>query len=182
MQPIHRRGFLKFSAGMVFSSLVPCSAFGSVLKRLESRRSLSFFNIHTAEHLSVCYHENGAYLPEALESINHLLRDFRADETRPIDPQLLDVLYQLRGKTGQDEPFHVISGYRSPKTNAMLRRRTAGVAKSSLHTKGRAVDIRLPGCATSHLRDLCIEMRAGGVGYYAQSDFVHIDTGQVRSW
>ena len=167
---------------MVFSSLVPCSAFGSVLKRLESRRSLSFFNIHTAEHLSVCYHENGGYQPEALASINHLLRDYRTDETRPIDPQLLDILYQLRRKTGQVEPFHVISGYRSPKTNAMLRRRTTGVAKSSLHTKGKAIDIRLPGCATSRLRDLCIEMRAGGVGYYGRSDFVHLDTGRIRSW
>ena len=167
---------------MILSSFVPCSAFASVLSRLESRRSLSFYNVHTAENLSVCYHENGTYQPEALEKINYLLRDFRTDEIMPIDTHLLDLLYSIRCQTGKDDPFHVISGYRSPKTNAMLRRVTKGVAKSSYHTKGKAIDIRLPGYATRRLRNLCVDLHGGGVGYYSRSDFVHIDTGKFRTW
>ena len=110
------------------------------------------------------------------------MRDYRANEIKPIDPVLLDQLYALKLKTGTKSPFHVISGYRTPATNAMLRRRSNGVARRSYHTKGKAIDIRLPGYDTHRLRNAALSLRSGGVGYYRNSNFVHVDTGPVRTW
>jgi uncharacterized protein YcbK (DUF882 family) len=180
--PFHRRDFLKLSLGIIAGSLFPYPAFGYALEQVECPRTLSFYNIHTGEELSVCYHENGIYQPEALVQINHILRDFRTDDIVPINPGLLNLLYQIRCRTEKTTPFHVISGYRSPKTNEMLRQITSGVAKNSLHTKGEAIDIRLPGFSTRYLRDVCINLRAGGVGFYPKSDFVHVDIGNIRYW
>lgn len=141
-----------------------------------------FRSAHTGESFSGVYRVGKKYLPEAFESINYILRDHRNDETHPIDPRLLDLVYWLHYQTGQSRPFDVISGYRSPKTNAMLRLASSGVAKKSMHVQGKAVDLRLPGFSTSDLRKLAVAMRAGGVGFYGHDNFVHVDTGKVRTW
>ena len=144
-------------------------------------RSLSFVHTHTGETLDCTYYQGG-YAPTQLARVNHFLRDFRTDEVHRIDPGILDILFALKTRSGCDEPFHVISGYRSPRTNAMLRRRSTGVAARSLHMRGQAIDVRLPGLPTKRLQELALALRSGGVGYYPKSDFVHLDTGRVRCW
>jgi len=146
------------------------------------RRTLSFRHTHTGEELTVVYWTDGAYVPEALAQINRLLRDFRTGEVRPIDPELLDLLHELARRVESEGAYEVISGYRSPRTNASLRRRSGGVAEKSLHLQGRAIDVRLTDVDSAKLRDLALEMKRGGVGYYPESDFVHVDTGRVRTW
>jgi uncharacterized protein YcbK (DUF882 family) len=136
---------------------------------------------HTGEALTVTYFADGAYVPEALAQIDHLLRDFRTGEVSPIGTGLLDALHALAGVCG-GETFEVISGYRSAATNAMLQNTSEGVATNSLHLQGRAVDVRLTGFDTAKLRDAAIALGRGGVGYYPASDFVHLDTGRVRRW
>lgn len=143
---------------------------------------LRFHHTHTNEKLDVLYRDAGGYRADALTRINHLLRDHRRNEAAQMDPALLDFvsdLYEVFDRRGE---FQVISGYRSPATNAMLASKSNGVAKKSLHMQGRALDIRLPGVPTAELRDAAIELGKGGVGYYAKSDFIHIDTGHVRRW
>jgi uncharacterized protein YcbK (DUF882 family) len=144
--------------------------------------SLSLYHIHTRESLSITYRENGVLIDSALEAINHLLRDFRADETCPIDVTLLDRLVELQATLHNRGHYEVICGYRCPATNAALRRVTSGVAEHSLHMEGRAIDVRLVGTPTDHLRDAAIARADGGVGYYAKSNFVHLDTGAARAW
>ncbi len=177
-----RRDFLKLSAGALAGSILPLPALAATFRSADAKRTLAFFNTHTQETLNVCYYDQCSYRPEALDKINHILRDFRADEILPIDPLLLDQLFALKTRIHPRTPFHVISGYRTPATNAMLRKVTTGVARTSLHTKGQAIDIRLPGYNTRRLRDLSIQLKAGGVGYYPESDFVHLDTGKLRAW
>lgn len=145
-------------------------------------RSLAFSHNHTGEKLKAVYFEGGRYVPEALSEINHLLRDFRTGEIYEMDVDLLDTLSELRRLTGSTAEYQIISGYRSPKTNALLRSNSSGVAKRSLHMQGRAIDVRLSGYDTAKLRKGAMSLRRGGVGYYARSDFIHVDTGRVRSW
>ena len=182
MLSCNRRDFLKMSAGALASAVLPLPALAAVVEHTDCNRKLSFFNTHTQETLDVCYYESGDYRPEAMDRINYILRDFRTHQILPIDPQLLDQLFALKIRIRPRTPFHIISGYRSPATNAMLRKISTGVARTSLHTKGQAIDIRLPGYNTARLRDLSIKLKAGGVGYYPKSDFVHLDTGRVRHW
>ena len=174
-----RRRFLAATAALICSPVLlsPRQAFAR-----EAPRRLSFVHTHTGERLSVVYAENGRYIPEALSEINHVLRDFRSGEIHRIDPPLLDQLADLAALTGDNRPYEVICGYRCPATNAMLRQHSHGVAKSSLHMSGRAIDIRLPGVQLKDLHTAALSMRAGGVGYYPRSDFIHIDTGRVRRW
>jgi uncharacterized protein YcbK (DUF882 family) len=145
-------------------------------------RRLVFFNTHTGESLEACYFKSGCYDPSALKAINHILRDHRSGEVGPIDEQLLDLLHALFRRCEHPRPFHVISGYRSPETNAALHRCNRGVASQSLHVYGKAIDIRVPGLQTSELRNMALSLASGGVGYYPKSDFVHVDIGRVRSW
>ena len=182
MSTCNRRDFLRLSLGAFIGSMLPGPALAAALKSSDIKCNLEFFNIHTRESLSVCYYEHGGYCQDALDGINYILRDFRTEQIQPIDPGLLDQLFAIKSRINPRTPFHIISGYRSPATNEMLRRISTGVARSSLHTKGRAVDIRLPGYSTRRLRNLCMKLKAGGVGYYPKSDFVHLDTGPVRSW
>jgi uncharacterized protein YcbK (DUF882 family) len=144
-------------------------------------RSLSFYHTHTDERLSVTYHAGGAYLRAALAQIEIFLRDFRTGESHPIDQVLLDVLFSLSGVL-DGSVFEVISAYRSPATNATLAANSAGVSKNSLHMEGRAIDVRLAGVDTRLLRTAAVELRAGGVGFYPESNFVHLDTGRPRTW
>lgn len=145
-------------------------------------RALRLDNLHTNETLSVEYFAAGRYLPDALSAVNHVLRDFRTDDVGDIDPALLDLLHGLAATVGSRQAFQVISGYRSPATNERLRQRSSGVASGSLHLLGQAIDIRLADVPLTTLRDAALLMRSGGVGYYAASGFVHVDTGRVRSW
>ena len=173
-----RRQFLR-RAGALAVTLLPAT---SLWARSGATRSLSFVHTHTGEHLASVYFQNGEYVPGELSRISQLLRDFRTGDVHPIDPGVLDILAEVRTLADRDEPFEVICGYRSPQTNAMLRSHSHGVAEHSMHLEGRAIDVRLPGVATARLRDLALGMGRGGVGYYAASDFVHLDNGRVRRW
>ena len=144
---------------------------------------LSFVNTHTGEKLDVVYREGQQYLTDAIAEIDRLLRDHRSGEVHPVDRALLDQLDRLGALLGTGtRPFHVISGYRSPATNAKLAARSGGVATRSLHMSGRGIDIRMPGLPLAEVHRAALSMRAGGVGFYPRSDFVHLDTGLVRTW
>lgn len=145
-------------------------------------RELAFHHTHTGEELNIVYWRAGSYLPEALDAVNRFMRDFRTGDQVSIDPHLLDVLHTLALATGTKSSFHVISGYRSPRTNASLRKRRRGVARNSQHLRGRAIDVRLEDVDTRTLRDTAIALGRGGVGYYKRSRFVHVDTGPIRTW
>lgn len=145
-------------------------------------RTLSFVNLHTGDTFSDCYYEAGAYVPDALQAIAHVMRDHRTGDVHAIDPALLDTLVDLKARLGASAPYQIISGYRSPASNAAMHARSSGVAARSLHMDGRAIDVRLRGVALADLRDAALGLARGGVGYYPTSDFVHIDTGRVRRW
>lgn len=145
-------------------------------------RRVHLYNLHTGESANVVYKEAGELIPDAFAEINMVLRDYRNDQVRDMDVNLIDLLDNLSRKLEVNRPFNVISGYRSPATNAMLRERSSGVAKHSMHIDGKAIDIRVPGVQLRHLRNVAKEIKRGGVGYYASSDFVHVDTGRVRYW
>ena len=153
-----------------------------VLAGSAGNRALSFSHLHTGERLTVEYFNGGAYVGDALSEVNHLLRDFRTGEVSVIDPELLNLLAGLSDLTGSKQPFQVISGYRSSTTNQALRTRSKGVAAGSLHMTGKAIDIRLADVALDKLRDAACSLRCGGVGYYPESQFIHVDTGRVRTW
>ena len=145
-------------------------------------KTLAFEHTHTGDKLKLTYFERGRYIREALHEINYLLRDFRTDDVHPIDTALLDQLFALRQTLGINRPFHIISGYRSPATNAQLRRHSHGVAEHSYHMEGRAIDIRLEGISSKTVRNAALALAQGGVGYYPHSNFVHLDTGRFRTW
>ena len=174
---MHRRGFLKTAV----CGVLTCAA-SPVLAEFVEQRSVRFVHTHTGETLQADYFRDGKYDQLALLSVAHTLRDFRSGEEHVIDPVLLDALFELQVLADHDKPYQIISAYRSPKTNDGLRRKSLGVAKRSLHMEGQAIDIRVAGVATTKLRDLALAMKVGGVGYYRGSDFLHIDTGRVRSW
>ena len=145
-------------------------------------RSLSFYHTHTAESLDVTYFRNGGYVSSALGELNEFLRDFRTGDKTTMDPAVFDVLYEIQQRSGSTGTYEIISAYRSPKTNDMLRSRSGGVAKNSQHLLGKAIDVRLTDLDTAELRDVALSLGLGGVGYYDASDFVHVDTGRVRRW
>ena len=150
--------------------------------RADDERRLSLVNAHTGERFDGVYRVRDTYIDENLVRLAHLMRDHRADEEHAIDPGLYDILHDLHARLDTDEPFRVLSGYRSPETNAKLRKRSSGVARYSLHMEGKAADVHLPGVGTEVLRREALALAAGGVGYYSRSGFVHLDTGEVRSW
>jgi uncharacterized protein YcbK (DUF882 family) len=145
-------------------------------------RALSVHNLHTEEDLETVYWSQGSYLPGGLEAIDYILRDYRTGEIHSMDTELLDLLYAIRTTLEARQPFHLISGYRSPSTNAFLCESGRGVARHSLHVQGKAADIRIPGIELSLVRDVATSLRRGGVGYYPSSNFVHVDVGRVRYW
>jgi uncharacterized protein YcbK (DUF882 family) len=184
---IHRRSFLGFGAAAAAAALVPSRAQAAVspagVKAPE--RILSFFNTHTGERVKTAYCTGGQYHADALREFDHILRDFRVNEIKPIDRRVFDLLHELGGTLETDQPFHIISGYRSPHTNALLRGRggsTPGVASRSLHMVGQAIDIRVPGVKLQHLRNAAKSLKIGGVGFYPDLNFVHVDVGRVRYW
>ena len=180
---LNRRQILK--AGVLGSlfCLIPMQALAKFSLTGVQERSLSLLNTHTGERLKeVVYWEQGNYVLDALEHLNHVLRDHRTNEVHPIDPMTLDLMAAISRKVEAKRPFEIISGYRSPQTNKALNKQSRGVAKNSYHMQGKAIDLRLPGVPLKAVRKAALELRMGGVGYYAKSDFVHIDSGKVRSW
>lgn len=186
-----RRRFLKQMAGAAATALpvawqAPALANpGAVLPA--SARGLAMSHTHTGEQIDLIYALGGQYLPSALGSLNHFLRDHYSGEIGRIDPELFDVLHRVKQTLGLpeggDHRYQVISGYRCPKTNSRLKKtRGGGVATRSLHLQGQAIDVRLPGVPLAELRDAALSLKAGGVGYYPGEQFVHIDTGRVRTW
>ncbi|MGD9602638.1 MAG: DUF882 domain-containing protein [Gammaproteobacteria bacterium] len=172
---LSRRAFLQLAVAAGATYALPASA-------AAAPRHLSFAHTHTGESLALTYWRDGRYDPIALKTIDHLLRDHRTGDIHAIEPRLLDFLYTVQCTLDCDVPFEVISGYRSPVTNEMLHRSTSGVASRSLHMDGRAIDVRLPGIRTARLRETAAALRLGGVGFYPDSGFVHLDTGRVRQW
>ncbi|WP_417909118.1 DUF882 domain-containing protein [Candidatus Electronema sp. PJ] len=184
---LDRRAFLtlgaKAAAGIFALQAVPTlAAVPSPGRVVKGTRNLAFYHTHTKECLDITYARKGLYDPKALRQINRYLRDFRTSEVYPIDPEILDILWQIQQEIGCQSTYEIISAYRSPQTNQTLRGKSNGVAKRSLHMQGQAVDIRLTGKPSRIVRDCAVALEAGGVGYYAQSNFVHLDTGKVRVW
>jgi uncharacterized protein YcbK (DUF882 family) len=177
-----RRRFLK---NMAYGSLLALAGTNSVnaaFRHFPAHKTLALEHLHTGDKLKLTYYEGGRYINDALREISFLLRDYHNDYVHPIDTDLLDQLYDLKLSLGINKPFHIVSGYRSPITNAKMRKRSHGVAKNSLHMEGRAIDIRIEGVDTRDIRNAALAMQRGGVGYYERSDFVHLDTGSVRTW
>lgn len=179
---LNRRTFVKLGMLAAAAAISPPAVFAAGRTASVAEKSLAFYNTHTGEKLKTVYWAEGIYLPQSLREVNYVLRDVRNDEVHDIDPRLLDLLFAIHKAIDAPQPFHVISGYRSAATNAFLRSRSSGVAKSSLHMVGQAIDIRCPGRDLHVLRKAARALKAGGVGYYAKSDFVHVDTGRVRYW
>jgi len=174
-----RRRFLR----RLLLALPACSALPAMAgAAAERQRRLQFFNTHTGEQIEATYFDDGAYLPAQLGMMDWVLRDHRSGDIFPIDQQLFDLLHGLAASAGVAARYQIISAYRSPATNAMLAATTAGVSPQSLHMQGKAIDVRLEGVPTARLRDLALARQAGGVGYYPDSDFVHLDLGRVRQW
>jgi uncharacterized protein YcbK (DUF882 family) len=148
----------------------------------DAPRRIALLNLHTSERLDVEYFRDGTYLPDALSSIEVCLRDFRTGQRHGIDPRLMDYLVNVAHTLGVDPAFRVISGYRSPQTNAYLHEKSTGVAQHSLHMEGRAIDVRMAGVDCASLAAHAVDLKRGGVGYYRASDFVHLDTGAFRTW
>ncbi len=181
-QGITRRKLLQLGLLTAAAIVVPDRVVNAAAYILPDTRSLSLYNAHTNEYFNSIYWQNGRYLPETMKTLEYMFRDHYNGQERPIDTKLIELLHEMQKNIGTQEPFHLISGYRSSATNAALRRRNVGVAKKSLHIYGMAADIRLPGYSLKKLRRSAYELKAGGVGYYAKSNFVHVDVGRVRYW
>ncbi|MBF6990739.1 MULTISPECIES: YcbK family protein [Cupriavidus] len=178
-----RRRFLHTTGGLALAAGLMPLAPRQALASLPDARTLAFDHTHTGERIKLVYAVGDSFVPEALTSLNGFLRDHYSGQVGVIDPQLFDLLYQLRRELGTNEPFQVISGYRSPATNSRLRTsRGGGVARHSLHMDGKAIDIRVAGVPLGDLRDAAKTLKGGGVGFYQGEQFVHLDTGRVRYW
>ncbi len=177
-----RRNFIKIGAQAALYSVLPVSGIAAINRLSAPKRKLFLFNTHTGQKLDVCYYARGKYHSEALKKINYIFRDHRTQEVRPIHKDLLNLLHSISLALDRPTRIHIVSGYRSPETNAKLSKKSKNVVRNSLHMKGKAADIRIPDVDTRGLRNVCMNLKAGGVGYYRKSDFVHVDIGLVRYW
>ena len=179
---LSRRGFMGLMLFTGLAAFCPEFVYANIEDMVVKQRSLSLYNPHTKDRFDGIYWCEGQYDPNALEKINLVMRDYRINAVKPIDTHLLDLLADMSLKLQPDKPFQVISGYRTPQTNARLRKRGKGAAKNSYHMQGMAVDIRLPGYKTAVLRQAAYKLKGGGVGYYPHKRFVHVDVGPIRYW
>jgi uncharacterized protein YcbK (DUF882 family) len=177
--PLSRRGLLRLALPAALLGALPASRAWAVAP---PERRLVIHHQHTGEWLRTVYFADGRYLDGSLHDINRVLRDWRTDQVKPIDPRVLDIVFWLQQRLALAGPLEVVCGYRSPATNAMLRRRSRGVAKDSLHMAGQAIDIGFKGPALAAIHRAALELGAGGVGYYPASSFIHLDCGRPRSW
>ena len=179
---IDRRRFITGVATLGVVASVPLPAAPAIQRGRGQFRSLALTNSRTGEWVNTVYWVDGEYVPEALEGFNHILRDWRQDKQTAMDRAVIDILAATHGLLDTTEPFHVISGYRTPETNAMLRRRSRGVASNSYHIRAMAVDITLKSRSVRQISSAGLSLKAGGVGKYSRSEFVHLDSGPVRDW
>ena len=182
LNTIDRREILKLGLAGTLATIVPLGFSSEAQASRGKTWRVAFKQAHTGESFNGVDRVGGKYLPEAFERLNYILRDFRTGEVFPMDPRVIDILAMVQKKAGQRQPIEILSAYRSPKTNAGLRKNSSGVAKNSFHMYGQALDLHIKGYSTSRLRSIAKSLRAGGVGYYPKSDFIHVDTGTVRSW
>lgn len=176
-----RRAFLKSSLILAAPTLsIP--AFAKTAQAAPGERTLRLYNTHTGEKLSTVFWAEGEFIPDAMKDINKVLRDHRSNKVAEMDPELMLLLTAVNAKMGNNKELHIISGYRSPESNAKLHSASGGVAKRSLHMEAKAIDIRIPGKDLKMLQRAALSIGGGGVGYYPDSQFVHMDTGRVRSW
>ncbi|QBF31861.1 DUF882 domain-containing protein [Thalassococcus sp. S3] len=145
-------------------------------------RRIRMYSGRTGERIDMIYWIEGKYIKDAVREVNHFMRDWRTDDVKSMDLRMVDIMAAAHNLMDANEPYMLLSGYRSPRTNAMLRRRSGGVAKNSLHLKGQAADLRLTSRSVSQMARAAAACRAGGVGKYSRSNFVHMDCGAVRSW
>lgn len=178
--PCNRRSFIQGVGLLGLTTTAPAPLLAAAAKKME--RTLSLYHIHTGEKKRITYWQDGAYLPEGILEASWFLRDFRKGEMKVIDKYLLDQLTVLKHLTENTAGFEVISGYRSPETNDHLFATTDGVSEDSLHMQGRAIDIRPYGCSLENLHTAAMQLRAGGVGYYPESNFLHLDSGRTQHW
>jgi uncharacterized protein YcbK (DUF882 family) len=176
----NRRDFLKKS--IILGAGLAVSPYELFSYRLPVDRSIKLYNAHTGEHCKATYWAKDHFVKDELKKINHILRDHRTGDVQEMDVELLDLLYSIQLIRDTNKPIKVFSGYRSPKTNKMLRNTSEGVAKNSFHLKAQAIDINLPGTELKNLKRLAVFLGRGGVGYYPKSGFMHIDTGPIRYW
>ena len=180
---VSRRTMLGGMVGAGIAAATPAlMASPAIARGAGNFRSLSLVNNRTAEKLTTAYWVEGEYIPEAMEAFNYILRDWREDVMIDIDPRVIDIMAATHNVLGTSEPFEIVSGYRSPKTNAMLRSRSRGVARNSYHTRGMAVDISLKSRTPREIAGAAISLSAGGVGRYTRSNFAHVDSGPMRDW
>lgn len=177
-----RRLFIRHGMAAVSAGILLPSTAHAATRLAEHEKKLTLSNTHTGESIQSVFWAEGNFIPEGLKEINHVLRDFRTGEVAEIDPQLLMMVHRLHHTVEASRPAQIISGYRSPKTNAALRKKSNGVAKKSYHMKGMAIDLRIGGIDLKKLHKAAKSLKGGGVGYYPKSQFLHIDTGPVRSW
>jgi len=175
---VSRRQFLQFSSAAALTSLSPLA----LSSQQTPARTLALRNLHTGEATHATYWADGQYQMDELAQLNRLLRDHRNDQVAEMDPLLLDNIHRLQAHMNYSGEVHIISGYRSPESNEKLRKMGHRVAKKSFHLQGRAIDLRLPKQALPEVHRAALNMRAGGVGYYPHSNFIHLDTGRVRRW
>ena len=176
----YRRRLLALGGAVLGVSLLPLPALATL--STPRPRILTLSNLNTGESLKAEFFDGKGYIKEELTRLNHFFRDYRANKMTSIDPGLFDQLYRLQVLLGSHKPVQLISGYRAVDTNEEMRAHRRGVAKKSYHTKGQAMDFHIEGVALNQVRKAALSMRAGGVGYYPRSNFVHIDTGPVRTW
>jgi uncharacterized protein YcbK (DUF882 family) len=176
----NRRSFLRKSVAVASALSMPALARAAVAAPHE--RSLRFYNTHTGETLRTLFWAEGQFIPEALQDINKLLRDHRSNTIATIDPELMLLVNKVSAQFGSNNVIHIISGYRSPETNEKLAAASGGVARHSMHLEGKAIDLRIPGVDLRNVHKAALALKSGGVGYYHDSQFVHMDTGRVRHW
>ena len=180
---LSRRSVLKGGLTLSMSALISVSAFKPAMAMAgNGTYSVSFCNQRSGETFSGVYRVGNKYLPQAFERINYVMRDVREDEIFPMDPRAIDIISIVHKYLGKNEPYTLLSGYRSPHTNAMLRSTGEGVAKRSLHMSGQAIDVRMSDVTPNNIRQAAVKLGAGGVGYYPKSGFVHMDSGTFRTW
>lgn len=179
---VSRRRLVKLGTGLLMAGASPVVLSATFQSRSQSR-DLSLDHTHTREQINLVYAVGRNYVPSAIDDLDHFLRDHYTGDIGRMDPVLYDLMHRIRNELKARRSYEIISGYRSPRTNERLRvRGSGGVAKRSFHMDGKAIDLRIPGVPLAELRDAALSLKAGGVGYYPGSQFVHIDTGKVRSW
>ena len=179
---ISRRGLLgAFGATLIAAAPTYSNAAGFLRKAGDIRR-IKMYSGRTGEHLDMVYWIDGEYVGEALQEVNYFMRDWRQNEAAQMDTRAIDIIAATRNLLDTENPFLLLSGYRTPKTNAMLRARSSSVARKSLHMEAKAADLRLHGRSVRQIASAASSCRAGGVGRYTSSNFVHIDCGVVRTW